>query len=239
MSTTRAISFDLWGTLIKSDPRFKPQRNAAIAAAYGVQMPAEDFSALLRTHDRRADDEAMRTGEDYGFHARIAPALREAGISDTDIDCRRTLRNISTTQRDLAMRYFPHLYDPQIEPLLDELSEHIPLAITSNTGMLDGALMTDLLTQLGIFDFFCVHTFSNEVGASKPDPRIFAATYEGLLDHAESVRPEEIIHIGDNPLADGAGPTHSGMRSRLVNTSLPESQPIADTLRALIQEVSA
>ena len=56
------------------------------------------------------------------------------------------------------------------------------------------------------------YAWSYEVGAIKPDPRI----YQHLIDQL-GCTAEEVLFIGDTPLADIQGPSNFGMSARLIN----------------------
>lgn len=61
------------------------------------------------------------------------------------------------------------------------------------------------MSALGINDLFDVIAISCEVGAEKPNPRIFEYAMEAL-----GVRPEETIHLGDDRRNDVAGARDAG-----------------------------
>lgn len=60
--------------------------------------------------------------------------------------------------------------------------------------------------------FFSRSISSEQVGAAKPDPRIFTALCREL-----DCRAPEVLHIGDNPQTDTLGALHAGMHSVWFN----------------------
>ena len=68
------------------------------------------------------------------------------------------------------------------------------------------------LKRCGIDDLFDGHVTAAAAGAAKPDARIFAH----LLREAR-VEPIEVLHIGDDPLADVVGATQAGMQTAWLN----------------------
>lgn len=68
------------------------------------------------------------------------------------------------------------------------------------------------LKRCGIEDLFDGHVTAAGVGAAKPDARIFAH----LLREAR-VEAVEVLHIGDDPLADVVGATQAGMQAVWLN----------------------
>jgi len=68
------------------------------------------------------------------------------------------------------------------------------------------------LARCGIGDLFDGHVTAISAGAAKPDARIFAA-----LAEMARVQPEEVMHIGDDPLADVVGARQAGMQAVWIN----------------------
>ena len=68
------------------------------------------------------------------------------------------------------------------------------------------------LKRCGIGDFFDGHVTAIAAGAAKPDARIFAQ-----LARAAGVSAAEVLHIGDDPLADVVGATRAGMQAVWLN----------------------
>jgi putative hydrolase of the HAD superfamily len=68
------------------------------------------------------------------------------------------------------------------------------------------------LQRCGIGDLFAGHVTASAAGAAKPDARIYAA----LLEMA-GVEAAQVLHIGDDPLADVIGATRAGMQAVWLN----------------------
>ena len=100
------------------------------------------------------------------------------------------------------------LYD-DVHPTLHKLKNNgIGLGVISNFD----SRLTDLLSNLGIFDLFdSVHISSCE-GAAKPDPKIFASA---LGFH--KIKPEEAIHVGDSLREDFEGAQSAGLSAVLID----------------------
>jgi putative hydrolase of the HAD superfamily len=73
------------------------------------------------------------------------------------------------------------------------------------------------LQRCGIADLFAGHVTASAAGAAKPDARIFAA----LLAMA-GVEAHQVLHIGDDPLADVVGATRAGMQAVWLNRDARE-----------------
>jgi putative hydrolase of the HAD superfamily len=73
------------------------------------------------------------------------------------------------------------------------------------------------LARCGLGDLFAGHITARAAGAAKPDARIFA-----LLSAAAGVEAHQVLHIGDDPLADVVGATQAGMQAVWLNRDARE-----------------
>lgn len=219
MITTSIISLDLDDTLWPIAP--------VIAAA--------DFRLLswLRRHHPRAahghDVDSMRA-----LRAGIAERFPEQAHDMTFLR-RRALAEQFTAAGypapvDEAMEVFfternrVQLYD-DVRPALERLRSKYRLFAVSN-GNAD-------LKRCGIDHLFDGHVTASAAGAAKPDARIF----EHLLGVA-GVEPNEVLHIGDDPLADVVGATRAGMQAVWLNRdgrSWPPQFASARTITSLAE----
>jgi putative hydrolase of the HAD superfamily len=76
------------------------------------------------------------------------------------------------------------------------------------------------LDNLGISQYFDFQIYSDELGLSKPNIKI----YHHLIDNIKTIRNDnilmdEIIHIGDNYTADILGAKTAGIKSFQINSN--------------------
>lgn len=95
------------------------------------------------------------------------------------------------------------LYD-DVRPALERLRAKHRLFALSN-GNAD-------LRRCGLADLFDGHVTASAAGAAKPDVRIFAH-----LLRVAGVRPSDVLHVGDDPMADVVGAMQAGMRAVWLN----------------------
>lgn len=201
----RAVSLDIWGTLLGSDPEFKPARNAVLRDAVAPDVPTDTFDAAMRQADRDVDEHCVHHGVDIGFGGRIEATLQTL---ERPVDgVAPLLPELYAVQESLALAHPPRPLHVDLPEAVSALST--PVVLTSNTGMLPGGLMRKLLALAG-FGAVC-GVFSNELGVSKPHPRIFTAACD-LLDTPAA----DVLHVGDNPVADVAGAEAAGLQAVLV-----------------------
>ena len=87
---------------------------------------------------------------------------------------------------------------------LEFLSARFPVVALSN-GNAD-------VQKIGIGQYFKASISAQEFGVGKPDPRIFHAGAG-----AAQVLPEQVLHVGDDALADILGALNCGMQTVWVN----------------------
>jgi len=199
------VSLDIWGTLLASDPDFKPARNRMLRAALAPAVPADVFDAAMRQADRDVDDRCIRDGIDIGFTGRVEATLRALELPIEPLADR--VPELYDAQQRLALAHPPRPLHVELPAAVAALP--VPVVLTSNTGMLPGELMRKLLVPAGFGGLPGV--FSNELGVAKPHPRMFQEACATL-----GVEAGDVLHVGDNPAADVAGAQAAGLRAALV-----------------------
>jgi putative hydrolase of the HAD superfamily len=71
--------------------------------------------------------------------------------------------------------------------------------------------LRDILKHVGVLDFFEEIIISSQIGADKPSPRIFRAAIERF-----GVEPQEMLHVGDDQVADGDGAHAVGIQTFIL-----------------------
>ena len=132
---------------------------------------------------------------------------------------RRMLRELNLPFNDEiineVLRMYPYklkfkLYD-DVKPTLDKLKDMgYPLIIISNVSSTKN--LSIYLERLGIKHYFKYLIGSGTIGFEKPDPRIFHYAVKLV-----KVKPDEIIHIGDDYEADYLGALNAGLKAILID----------------------
>src|SRR5688572_25296303 len=102
-----------------------------------------------------------------------------------------------------AARQRVTLFDDS-KPSLEYLSQRFPLVSLSN-GNAD-------VHRVGLGMYFRAAISAREFGVGKPDPRIFHAA-AGAVE----VKPEEVLHVGDDATLDALGALNAGMQAAWIN----------------------
>jgi putative hydrolase of the HAD superfamily len=212
----RHISFDLWLTLIKSDPRFKQGRNELLKQHFGIRLDDTVIAECVRKYDILFNTINEKTGRNIDSDEMWWMILHDLGV-DLQQTSSSAIAGFETKAEKLFFQYPPVLIDEKTADVLSMLRRHdITLSTLSNTAFIRGRLLRKLLQELNIADHFHFQVYSDEVGYSKPHPGIFHSLYQ----EAGNIRPvamDEIVHIGDNPVADVKGANDFGITGILFS----------------------
>ncbi len=199
----RAIFLDFGGTLCETRASLLPFFREAARRAH-VELPWDDY---LRANDEAWNElwpEAPQlVGQIPAFADRVHErALRRIGFAGpTD----RLVEYI----REEATSAHSHRPFPEVESTLRALrAAGLPLHVIS--GHVD--YLPVILANLGWSELFETVTFSQQVGAQKPDPRVFRYA----LSRA-GAEPGDSVYVGDSWEADVVGAAGVGMTAIWLN----------------------
>lgn len=175
---------------------------------YGLELTPEEVN------------EAYISG--FRYSSRMIPAEGYRHIETHEIVDKvlKTVGYSSDTIRDELVRIYEEaiLCDPPrlkegVFEVLDYVRLRYKVGLISVTGVSPGRIMRDILRDHGIFHYFDVLTFSDEVKLVKPNPRLFTSCLEEL-----NTEPCKAIHVGDSFKSDIVGAIDEGMRTIWIKT---------------------
>lgn len=226
-SGIRHISFDLWMTLIASDPEFKPKRDALLASRFGLSQPLSEVSATLRHYDRLCDHISVVCGQTAQYESLLLLILNALGKNAEELTAEQ-LSSFYDEMEDLFFLHPPRLLNSDTHEVFEYLHTNaISISLLSNTGFIKGRTLRKRLDQLGIAAYMNFQLYSDEHGAAKPSPDFFETAYNNIRAN-KTIEKKEIIHIGDNPIADVKGALDFGFKTLLYDKQVP-------SLRALLK----
>jgi putative hydrolase of the HAD superfamily len=223
MPKIKAITFDLWDTIIHDDSD-EPKRKAA-----GRPAKKEERRELVHRYcsrhehlDRKLVD-AVYTAADAAFNK----AWKELHVTWT-VDDRldiilkglgRTLPDIERAElvrlhEEMELEFRPEML-PGVPEALKELHGKYRLGVISDAIFTPGKALRRILSDYGLLGMFEVFVFSDEVGRSKPDPLVFRTAAEAF-----GVKPGEMLHVGDREQNDVDGPHRFGARALLCTAAV-------------------
>lgn len=199
-----------------------------IALVYGVDAPADALNAAFFEAFKAAPSMAFPgvaqseiAREEFAWWRRIAvQTFKQVGVFE---------------QFDHFDGFFANLYAhfatekpwfiyPDVFPILNHWRDRqIELAVLSN---FDSRLYP-VLEHLGLAHYFSSVTISTEVGAAKPDPKIFQAALE-----KHNCPPELAWHVGDSYQQDYQGAQAAGIRGVWLRRTHGRVEPVSDASSA-------
>jgi HAD superfamily hydrolase (TIGR01549 family) len=218
MSKIKAITFDLWDTVIHDDSD-EPKRKAA-----GRPTKKEERRELVHRYLSK-HGQVSREVVDRVYDAADAAfnkVWKEQHVTWSVRDrLEIVLKGLNRTLPDIEIAELTRLHEemeleirPDIIPGVKEALEHLHakyrLGIISDAIFTPGRALRQILSDAGILGMFEVFIFSDETGRSKPDPEAFISAAEAF-----GVKPRELVHIGDREHNDVDGPHRVGARAVL------------------------
>lgn len=214
-SNYKHLSFDLWLTLIKSNPEFKSKRNLLFKEYFNIDCSLEKVTEVVRYYDVLINNTNEKTGlnlETYEIYFLILNALN-VKIEEVEIE---KLDDFYKETELLFMQFKPNLIYPQIHILFEEiLNQNKSINILSNTGFIKGNTLRKLLNHYELEQYFSFQIYSDETGFSKPNVKMFELVYKQIREK-KIVNKLEVLHIGDNKVADYNGAINFGFNAFLI-----------------------
>lgn len=208
------FSFDLWLTIIKSHPEYKPARNRLFKEFFEIEKLEKQVSETIRYYDVLCNKISETTGRHIYF-AEIYLLILSALGKDLDQISQQRLDEFYSETKFLFEKFPPLLISEKISDLFEKItSENKTISILSNTAFIQGTELRNLLDYYNLSKYISFGLYSDETGLSKPNPKLF----ELMKESARKVNPREnlrILHIGDNPKADFQGAVNSGINAYL------------------------
>ena len=213
-------SFDLWLTLIKSNPLFKPARVEYFFENYNFSKKNKiEIKKIFRKVDLMCNLINEKVGKNVDAMEMYLMVLYLLDEKDHGIDAIE-MAELYQQMEELVLENTPILLNQNIRPTLIKIREQgATTSILSNTGFIKGTTLRKVLTKLKILDLFDFVIFSDEIDLSKPNDKIYELLYNEVkvLKKSNSIKKEKIVHIGDNYTADYLGAKDFGFNAVFVD----------------------
>ena len=222
MQLYKHYSFDLWLTLIKSNPQFKLERAKIFHAQYNpLKKSFEEVATIFRKVDLMCNSMNEKTGKNIDadeMYLMVISLINDYNPSFEGIDAEQ----LYVDMEQLIFNYLPVIYDDATRSTLARLTESgkSTVSLLSNTGFIKGVTLRKILKVLEIEQYLDFQLYSDEQRMSKPNLQFFQLMLD-TIDRQKHTELElhEIVHIGDNPVADIHGAGKLGIHSVLINSN--------------------
>ena len=238
MQTLRAVTFDLWQTLLMDTPEGLRQAQAERIRGIHRILAGQGVSVQLGAVEQAYDavwgrlQPIWAAYRDLGSRGQVRIILEVLGVNGAI---------------PVDGPIMDALDDAYCMPILDAMpganvgarevmgaltDRGLRLGLICNTGRTPGRMLRLVLERLGLASYLRVVSFSDEVELRKPHPEIFHRTLRAL-----GVRPEAAAHIGDDVTTDVAGARSVGMRAihLLHATSASQDSRGAEAIGSLLE----
>jgi putative hydrolase of the HAD superfamily len=223
MKHIKHFSFDLWFTLIKSNPAFKKERAHYFYTHFNtLKKPLETVEHVFRQVDLMCNAINEKTGKNIAaedMYLMVMYQLNETLEPFAQLDMAMLYAEIE----QLIFKHTPTVFNEATYNCLDRIKqkEGVTLNILSNTAFIKGATLRKINEQLRLAQYFDFQLYSDETGVSKPNAAMYRLLLQGVMDvrNDTTIAPQDILHIGDNPLADISGARAFGINAFQINSN--------------------
>jgi HAD superfamily hydrolase (TIGR01549 family) len=201
-----AVTFDFWNTLVYEERGHLRGRRldawAGILEDTGFAVERERLDLAFDVSWERFVGR-WEAGEQYQAVQAAEEIVEELGFA-VPAEVREQLVDAFTRAGEDAEL---HLTEGVADTLRSLKAADLRLGIICDVGMTASPLLRAHLDRHGVLELFDHWSFSDEVGAYKPDPSIFEHALAGL----GGMPPERVAHVGDLRRTDVAGALGMGM----------------------------
>lgn len=209
------FSFDLWLTIIKSNPLFKDKRVSFFHQHYNFSNHSlKEIGNVFRKVDLMCNQINESVGYNVDtkeMYLMILYLLNENSIDYSKINSGQLFKEME----NLVLSYPPIILNEKVIPILQTLKEkNKTISLLSNTGFIEGKTIKKILNNLQLKKYFNFEIYSDQLNLSKPNKKLFGIVHTKISElYSESIKAKEIMHIGDNPIADVQGAQNYGFSS--------------------------
>ena len=223
----KAVSFDLWDTLVDDDS------DEAIRAARGLRCKRDErrhlvWTALNESEPLEMDQVALaydtadtgfnlvwkRLSINWTLEQRLDVVLAGLGRTLPDSAFAQLVADTASMEVDVP----PNPIE-DVAGSLEALSKDFKLCVCSDSIVTPGSGLRRILEGHGLKQYFSAFAFSDEVGHSKPHASMFDSVARQL-----GVERHEIIHVGDRDRNDVKGPHAIGAKAVLFTATRPDDK---------------
>lgn len=222
MNAYKHYSFDLWLTLIKSNPAFKVDRTCYFYENFNSKNKSiHEIGVIFRQVDLMVNAMNEKTGKNVDadeMYLMVISLINDYDFNFHDLD----LEDLYQKMEVLLLNHMPLIYCDNCLNVLSAIksSGETSTNILSNTGFIKGHTLRKVISHLGIDEFIDFQLYSDEVRMSKPNRGFFQLMIDTIdREKHQQLSLNEIIHVGDNPLADVRGAQMIGISSMLIHSN--------------------
>ncbi len=200
-------SFDFWNTIANSNPKFKENRNILISKLFNVSHVQinEAFITIGQKYNSQQEKNNI--------------ILTPEELLNKVIKHFETKQNIIPILEEInyLFKKYPPLLNINCNDLLLKMKNYNKtLSILSNTAFISGEILKQFLIKEYGDNTFSFFIFSDQVKMAKPSREVFKLCFfETKKHYGNTIKKNQIMHIGDNIVNDIEGAANFGFKTCL------------------------
>ncbi len=245
----RAVTFDVWGTLLGYTPELSEYWREArkggmfkVLRILGYNYNMGEVSKAYDILERKISMVSLSKGEEVlsptsctSSSGQHFGSMGEMTVTDQVELFLRLLnfkvqgpwvKELVKLYAEVSLEKLPICAENARECLSQLKDDGIKLGIVSNAVRTSGRVLRIVLARYGILKYFDAESFSDEVDASKPHPKIFLHALSQLR-----VKASDAVHVGDRLHDDVYGAKKVGMRAILFRSITSPTLPDKEILK--------
>lgn len=231
----KMVSFDLWQTLIKSNPAYKSPRTLLIAKFFNYKGELGWLYENIIAKVNLATDKLIDTdGIPRGLHYRLVKMYQLLHSCEAVPFSAKDVETFSEKLCKIIAAHPPLLIEGDTITTIEALkSRGVKTAVISNSGLAESNHMQIALKAIGLDKCMDHILYSHEEGISKPNPALFLK-----LSTVSNIAPNTILHIGDNEKADYCGAVNAGFQAIMFKNANNQfactNKPSVSSIKSLL-----
>ncbi len=215
-------SFDFWSTIAFSNPKFKSERTKYFSNLFDYKIEQNLITKVFAEVGKNYNDIIESGGQTLSVDA-----LYDSVFQKLNVNPGLSIKNIKSDVFEIFLKY-PPLIAADFFTFLNSINlNSTSISITSNTAFIPGQVIETFLKENNLLNKFSFCIFSDLESVAKPNVEIFNRLLSKITSNG--VEPKEVMHIGDNLIADYSGANKAGLSA----FHLISNKPLIHTRNAM------
>ena len=204
------ISFDVWGTLLKSNPDNNIRRAIYVKEHFNIDLEVKEIERLIKENGKEVNELQELNGIQLTRNEIFSRLFNKLNIKSTQEDCQL----VDSIFQKYFLEHPPVIYNSDYITALNNINTNYTISILSNTVYIIGHNIQIILDHYFGSNFFKFKLYSDEMGFAKPSEVV----YKELIKMSNT-QSDQILHIGDSFLCDVVSPLKYGIDTFQVHSN--------------------
>ncbi len=215
-------SFDFWSTIAFSNPKFKSERTKYFSKLFVYKIEQNLITKAFAEVGKNYNDIIESGGQTVSVDA-----LYDSVFQKLNVKPGLSIEKIKSDVFEIFLKYPPLIADDFFTFLNSIDLNSSSISITSNTAFIPGQVIETFLKENNLLNKFSFCIFSDLEFVAKPNVEIFNRILSKITSNG--VERKDVMHIGDNLIADYLGANKAGLSA----FHLISNKPLIHTRNAM------